>query len=146
MEVKDTKTNITLDTSLPKDDPLTGGWLAYGMNRALWMTEKFGKEYPKEPSYRRSVREEAESLHMLIAVGTEVQKKGHAKEGNPDLTALEKIEKAGLLEPFALLNRADNGIAKDYEGYRTANREKIRKYLDEFVVPKAQAQPASAHK
>jgi hypothetical protein len=83
---------------------------------------------------------------MLIAVGTEVQKKGHAKEGNPDLTALEKIEKAGLLEPFALLNRADNGIAKDYEGYRTANREKIRKYLDEFVVPKAPAQPASAHK
>jgi hypothetical protein len=53
------------------------------------------------------------------------------------------IEQEGLLEPFVLLNRADNGIAKDYEGYRTANRDKIRRYLDEFVVPKTPVAAAS---
>jgi hypothetical protein len=44
--------------------------------------------------------------------------------------------RAGLLEPFVLLNRADNDITQDYNDYRAANRDKLRRYLDEFVVPK----------
>jgi len=42
-----------------------------------------------------------------------------------------------LLEPFALLNRADAEIAKDYPSYRDAHRDVIYHYLDEIVVPKA---------
>jgi len=31
VEIKDGKTNVTLDSSLPKDDQLLmGGWLSYG--------------------------------------------------------------------------------------------------------------------
>jgi tetratricopeptide (TPR) repeat protein len=145
VEVKDGKTNISLDSSLPKDDPLVGGWLAYGMSRALWMSQKFAKEYPKEPSYRHSLKEETESLHMLIAVSTEVAAK---KKTSPDgpLATLAQIEKAGLLDPFVLLNRADAGIAQDYSRYRESNRDKISRYLNEFVVPRTPPEAQQAGK
>lgn len=135
VEVKDGKTNVALDSSLPKDDPWTGGWLAYGMCRALWMSEKFAKEYPKDTPYRHSLKEETEALHDLIAVATEVAAKQKALPSD-SLATLAAIEKAGLLEPFALLNRADAGIVQDYSRYRDTNRDDIRRYLNEFVVPK----------
>jgi hypothetical protein len=61
-----------------------------------------------------------------------------------DFGPLIKIEKAGFLEPFVLLNRADNGIVRDYVGYRAANRERIRLYLDQIVIPQPPS-PADAH-
>ena len=147
VEIKDGKTNVTLDSWLPKDDQLLmGGWLSYGMSRALWMTEKFVKEYPKEASYRHSLKEETDSLRMLLAVSAEVAAKHHQDLSTTDFGTLAKIEKAGLLEPFVLLNRADNGIAQDYAGYRGKNRDKIREYLDEFVVPKMPSEPEAAKK
>jgi tetratricopeptide (TPR) repeat protein len=139
VDVKDGKTNVTIDSSLAKDDPAMAGWLIYGITRASWMREKFAKEYPNEPSYRRSLREETEALHLFVTVVKETSEKQKLNLSGTDLGTLVAIDKAGLLEPFVLLNRADNGIAKDYEGYRTANRDKIRRYLDEFVVPKAPA-------
>ena len=45
--------------------------------------------------------------------------------------------------PFALLNRGDDEIAQDYAAYRAANRDKIYRYFDEFVVPKAPQPVAS---
>jgi tetratricopeptide (TPR) repeat protein len=138
VEQKDGKTNVALDSSLPKDDDVaTAAWLSYGLSRSLWMGEKFKKEYPKESTYRHSLKEETESLHMLITASGEItaNKKGGSPES--EFGTLQQIEKAGFLEPFALLNRADSGIAADYSGYRDTNREKIRRYLDEFVVPKA---------
>ena len=58
---------------------------------------------------------------------------------SPDLTELVQIKKHGWLEPFVLLNRADAEIAQDYAAYRAANREKLRSYLNEYVVPKTPA-------
>ena len=69
------------------------------------------------------------------------EQKNYAKkvEGlDPSLQSVIKIQEAGLLEPFVLLCRADAEIAEDYPPYRAANREKILRYLDEFVVPKGQ--------
>ena len=143
VEVKDGKTNVTLDSSLSKDDPAMAGWLSYGMSRALWMREKFSREYPNESSYRHSLREETEALHLFLAVVREVSAKQKRDLSDTDLDALAKVEQAGLLEPFVLLNRADNGIAKDYAGYRTENPEKIRRYLNEFVVPKTPPRASS---
>jgi tetratricopeptide (TPR) repeat protein len=139
VEVKDGKTNVTIDSSIAKGDPSMAGWLIYGMTRASWMKEKFAKEYPTEPSYRRSLREETEALHLFATVVKETSEKQKLDLSGTDLGTLVAIDQAGLLEPFVLLNRSDNGIAKDYEGYRTANRDKIRRYMDEFVVPKAPA-------
>lgn len=141
VEVKDGKTNVTLDSSLPKDDPSMGGWLIYGITRASWMKEKFTKQYPSEPSYRHSLLEETESLHLFITVVKESSEKEKRDLSGTDLGTLGTLEQAGLIEPFVLLNRADNGIARDYEGYRSANRDKIRQYLDKFVVPKTPVTP-----
>jgi tetratricopeptide (TPR) repeat protein len=130
--------NITLDNSLKKDDPNMTAWLTYGIGRASWHTDKFKKEFPNEIKYRRTMREEADSLHLMVTVLLEqkdFEKK--KKELDPTLLQLVQIDQAGFIEPFALLNRADNEIVQDYSAYRSDHREKIYRYLDEFVVPKA---------
>jgi hypothetical protein len=83
---------------------------------------------------------------MFITVSAELAAKQKAKASDADLSTLAAIEKAGLLDPFVLLNRADSGIARDYVPYRETNRDKIRRYLDEFVVPKTPAQTEEAGK
>ena len=144
VQVKDGKTTVTLDSSLSKDDQLLmTGWLSYGMSRALWMREKFAKEYPNETSYRHSLKEETESLHLLITVSTEVAAKEKVDLTGSDFGTLARIEKAGLLEPFVLLNRVDTGVAQDYASYRAMNRDKIRQYLDQIVIPQSPAQSAT---
>jgi len=135
---KDGKTNITMDSSLPTK--LSAAWLAYGMNHALWMNEKFKKEFPKEKSYRHSLKEEMEGLEMFLEVVGRPDDKGSPdkldEQTRTMVEQLRKIEQQGLLEPFALLNRADDGIAQDYAAYRATHRETIRRYFDEVVLPK----------
>lgn len=146
VDSKDGKINITLDSSAPADDPSSAGWLAYNMERALWQGDKFKKEFPKESTYRHTMREEASALHLLVSVVAEVgdSKRKKKKESalDPALVTLAKIDQEGLLEPFVLLNRADQGIAQDYAGYRAVNRDKLRRYLDEFIVPKTPVKAA----
>jgi len=112
--------------------------MIYGMNRALWHGDKFKKEFPNEPKYRRTMREEADSLHLMVATMTEQKDfEKHKKDLDPALVDLVLLDKAGFLEPFALLNRADGEIAQDYAPYREAHRDVLYRYFDEFVVPKA---------
>ena len=140
VETKDGKIKINVDPSMGKDDPEGIGWMAYNMKRALWQGDEFKKNFPNETKYRRTLREEAECLHSMVLVLSEVgeSKKKEGKDFPLDepLTLLTKIDQAGLIEPFVLINRADNEIAQDYPPYREGNREKIRSYLDQFVVPK----------
>lgn len=110
------------------------------MNRALWHGDKFKKEFPNEPKPkdRRTMREEADCLHRMAEVlisRKDFEK--HKKDLDPALLDLVQIDKAGFLQPFALLNRADNEIAQDYGPYRDAHLDVVYCYLDEFVVPKA---------
>jgi len=107
------------------------------------MREKFAQQYPKDASYRHSLKEETEALASLIAVATEIAAKQKAPPAGM-LATLAEIKKTGLLEPFALLNRADRGIAQDYAPYRDSNRDNIRRYLNEFVVPRAPAEAEQA--
>lgn len=135
------KTTVTLDSDMlaKKDNAAIGAWLVYGTRRAKWQTEEFKKQFPNEPHYRRTLKEESDSLDLMVKVISEVQKSkkdGDNSDLDPSLTMLVKIDEAGLLDPFVLLNRADNGIAQDYPDYRGANRDRIYRYMDEFVVPK----------
>lgn len=130
------ETNITLNADLlggKKDG--TSGWMFYGITRALWMNEKFLKEYPNEKEYRHSLREETEALRLVIEAGKNDIKdsKGKAKL-DPSVANLVKLDDAGLLEAYILLAKPDAGIARDYEEYRKANRAKLRQYLLEYVV------------
>ncbi|MGA2005007.1 MAG: tetratricopeptide repeat protein [Terriglobales bacterium] len=133
----DKNVNITLDSSLGKNDPDGDAWTAYALGRAGWHTEKNEKEFPNIPRDRHTLQEEAYALNFMVTVLKE--EKGYEKKLpklDPSLRTFIKIQEAGFVEPFVLLNRADQGIAQDYPTYRAANRDKIRRYLDEIVVPK----------
>jgi len=129
---------ITLDPNMLNGDSSgTAAWIVYGGTRLSWQQEKFKKEFPNETVYRRSLKEEAEALDTMVSVIAEDAKsKKKAKSMDPSLVALVQLDHAGLLEPFVLFNRADAGIARDYPAYRAAHRDLLRRYLDEYVVPK----------
>lgn len=133
----DTHINITLDSGTAKDDPAGVGWTAYAISRAAWRGDTFKKEFPNEPQYRHTMREEADALHMMVTV---LARPENSAKLDPSLAALIKIDQAGFLEPFALLNRADKDIAQDYPPYRHAHRDVLYRYFDELVVPKAPTQ------
>jgi len=137
--------NITLDSGFgKKDDPNLTAWMSYSMERALWHGDKFKKEFPNEPKYRRTLQEESDSLHLMVTVLTEQKNFDKKKKDlDPALLQLIAIDQAGLIEPFVLLNRADNEIAQDFVAYRSINRNKIYRYLDEFVFPKTPQPTAS---
>jgi tetratricopeptide (TPR) repeat protein len=137
--------SITLDSGLgKKDDPNLTAWISYAMERALWHGDKFKKEFPNEPKYRRTLQEESDSLHLMVTVLTEQKHFDKKKKDlDPALLQLIAIDQAGLIEPFVLFNRVDNEIAQDYMAYRAVNRDKIYRYFDEFVVPKAPQSTAS---
>ena len=76
----------------------------------------------------------------VLAPDAASQKK--AEDLDPALLGLIRVEQAGLLEPFVLLNRADPQIAQDYPAYRGAHHDKLYRYMDEFVLPKSGAAAA----
>ena len=135
----DKNISITIDEGSlkKKNDPNGLAWMTYGMIRASWQGDTFKKEFPNEPKYRRTLKEESDCLGLMITVLKEQKDyQKRFKDLDPSLQALIKIQEAGLLEPFVLLNRADTDITRDYPAYRAAHRDIIRRYLDEVVVPK----------
>ncbi len=136
----DKTTTITLDADSlnKKDDPSAAAWTVYAMEQALWQGDRFKKEFPAEPSYRRTMREEVDCLHLMVTVMTEQKNfEKKKKQIDPALVQLVEIDRLGFLEPFALLNRANKDIAQDYATYRADHRDIIYRYFDEFVVPKS---------
>jgi tetratricopeptide (TPR) repeat protein len=134
----------TLDEhSLDSTNPEAAAWNAYGRTRVAWQQAKFKKEYPTETSYRRTLKEEAEALDALVNVlKPEAVSEKKAAKLDPNLLQLIQIDREGLLEPFVLLNRVDREIAQDYPAYRAEHRDKLFRYMDEFVLPKGTAQAA----
>ena len=136
------QTTITVDVdALGKDDD--GSMMAsliYGGVRATWQQETFKRKYPGEPAYRRTLEEEAEALGAAADTVAErlaeSKKEGKKPKVDPELAELVRIREAGLLEAYVLFFRADAGIAQDYGAYRAANREKLVRLMDEFVVPR----------
>jgi tetratricopeptide (TPR) repeat protein len=124
---------ITLDPSLHSEDPMFKPWMVYSGRRLQWPQGKFKQQFPNEAQYRHTLAEESDALHLMVLAlslpGVSIT--------DPSLAAVVRIDKAGFIEPFALLNRADKGVAQDYAAYRAAHRETIYRYFDEFVVPKA---------
>jgi len=138
------ETNITIDESALKGgDDGSGAWIMYGMSRALWLnqkdgsrSEKFAKAYPSESVYRHSLAEELEALQGVAVVVKEQMKGKSVKKLTPSLENLIKLNDAGFLEAFILFVKPDKGIARDYDTYRKANRDKLRRYWSEVVIGK----------
>ena len=127
--------NINIDSaSLDKKDG-SSAWMMYDMTRALWRGDEFKKNFPNEKEYRHSLKEEFQALSVAAEAADGLATGKKPEKLNEDLAALVKLKKAGLLEPYVLLNAADAGIAQDYEGYRKDHRDVLIRYLDEVVVP-----------
>lgn len=134
---KDNKTTMELDPGvlLGKDDG-AASWLVYGLTRMQWAKEKFAKQFPGEKEYRHTLREEAEALGAVVeSVKTQTKDK-KIKTLDPSLARLVKLHDEGLLEAYILFARVDAGIAQDYLEYRKTNRDKLRRYLTEYVTAK----------
>ena len=136
MSVEKGKTNITVDmNSIDKNDG-SSMWMVYHATRSQWIKEKFAKEFPNEKDYRHSLREEAEALGLVAKIISDSVKNGKMKEKNLDtsIANLLKVHNAGLLEAYVLLAKPDAGIANDYAEYRKNNRDKLRRYMNEYVT------------
>lgn len=130
--------NVNFESLKKKDG--TQHWMFYEIARASWMGEKFKKEFPGEPEYRHSLREEVEALDVVAETVAEDVKKRKIKKLDPSLATLLKLREQGLLEAYVLISRADKGIAKDYAAYRAASCDKLYRYIAEFVITQGASQ------
>ncbi|MDQ3321455.1 MAG: tetratricopeptide repeat protein [Acidobacteriota bacterium] len=131
-------TKLTLGMGDKDEDDGSIVWTAYGLNRAAWQTGKdgkrsdsFSKAYPNEKVYRHSLTEETAALRTALTV---LKESKTVKNLNPSVAALKKLNDEGLLEAYVLFARADAGIRRDYAAYRQSNRDKLKRYLTEYVI------------
>lgn len=125
------KINLDANTLLGSKDDGSFAWISYGATRSTWRKEQFAKRFPNEPAYRHSLAEETEALRSVISLATADNK---GKNLTPSLTKLKKLNDAGLLEAYVLMARADEGISRDHPAYLKENRDKLRRYVIEYVV------------
>ena len=133
-KVEGGQTNITIDASTLNKNNGTSSWMLYDMARAQWVGDKFKKEFPEEPQYRHSLKEEVEALGLVAASVEEQVKDNKTKDLDPTLATLLKLKQEGLIEAYVLISAPDDGITKDYSAYRSAHRDLIHRYIAEFIA------------
>lgn len=129
-EKGDAKINLNMSALTGGKDDASFAWISYGATRTTWHKEKFAKTFPQEKKYRHSLAEEADALRSVLAMATSDKK----LKLNASMAKLKKLSDDGLLEAFILLARPDDGIAEDYEAYLRQNRDKLRRYVVEYVL------------
>jgi tetratricopeptide (TPR) repeat protein len=127
----DAKINLDASALLGGKDDGSFAWIMYGGTRSTWKKEEFAKRFPNEKVYRHSLPEEAEALRGVITLATADKK---VKNLSPALAKLKKLNDEGLLEAYILLARADAGISLDHPAYLKESRDKLRRYVVEYVV------------
>ncbi len=128
--------NITIDSGSLQAKDGTNNWMLYEVSRAAWRTDEVRKRrLPNEKEYRHSMMEEVDALNMVAAQVESQLKAKKIKQLDPSLQVLLRLKNEGLLEAYVLLARADEGIAQDYAAYFRDNREKLRRYMSQYVVP-----------
>lgn len=125
------KVNLDAGALLGGKDDGSFAWISYGTTRSIWRKEKFAKTFPNEKTYRHSLAEEADALRSVLSVATADKKD---KKLSPSLARLKKLDEEGLLESYILLARPDDGIAYDHPAYLKQNRDKLRRYVAQYVV------------
>ena len=130
-EKGDAKINLDASALLSGKDDGSFAWISYGVARSSWRKEKFAKTFPSEKVYRHSLAEEVDALRSVISTATSGKS---TKNLNPSLAKLKKLDEDGLLEAYILIARPDEGIAQDHPAYLQQHRDKLRRYLMEYVV------------
>jgi len=127
-------TTLNIDPRTLDSKDGSNEWLMYDLTRIAWQKSDFSKNYPAEPAYRHSLKEETAALRMVAEACAKDLKSGKVKELEASLETLVKLNDAGLLEAFVLFARPDAGIAHDYAAYRATNRDKLRRYWVEVAI------------
>jgi tetratricopeptide (TPR) repeat protein len=123
------ESKITIDpAALSRTDDGSPGWIIYGGMRAEWKMKKFAETFPRETNYRHSVAEEADALRAVLIAARD------AKTLSPSLAMLKKLDNDDLLEAYILMARPDQGIAQDHAAYLKDYRDKLRRYVMDYVV------------
>lgn len=130
--------NIDVGTLMGSTDG-SSAWIVYGGIRAMWHKERFAAAFPNEKTYRHSLPEETDALRSVVRAATADKK---LKQLSPSLALLKELDSKGLLEPYILLARADEGISQDYPAFLAHNRDKLRLYVHDYVL-KPSAAPQS---
>jgi tetratricopeptide (TPR) repeat protein len=131
---QDGKTTLTIDPKTLDSNDGSNEWLMYDLTRIAWSKGDFFRNYPDEKVYRHSLKEEAAALRMVAEAAARDLKSAKVKTLEVSLENLVRVNDAGLLEPYILFARPDQGIARDYAAYRKANRDKLRRYWLEIAI------------
>jgi tetratricopeptide (TPR) repeat protein len=125
---------INIDPSLADDKahPGSSAWMTYSLVRASYRGDLFKKEFPNEPQYRHSLKEEDAALSAVVE-SLNAQKISREKL-DESLRNLLDLDKAGMLDCWILINGADAGIAQDYAAYRDTHRQLLHDYISNYVV------------
>jgi hypothetical protein len=81
--------------------------------------------------YRDSLKEKP-ALRAVIDAATAAIKAGTLKRPHHGISNAIELNNKGLLELYIFIVMSNESIADDYNAYRTANRDKIRKYFKEY--------------
>ncbi len=125
------KINLDGSTLLGSTDDGSFAWISYGVARSNWRKEKFAKTFPNEKAYRHTLAEETDALRSVISTAKSDKR---TKTLSPSLSRLKKLDEEGLLEAYLLIARADEGIAQDHPVFLKQNRDKLRRYVIEYVL------------
>ncbi len=127
-------TTLNIDPRTLNSNDGSSNWLMYNLTRMAWQKGDFFKNYPNEKEYRHSLKEEAAALRVVAEAASKDLKSGKVKALEASLDSLVQLNDAGLIEAFVLFARPDQGIARDYNAYRAANRDKLKKYWLEVAI------------
>ncbi len=135
--------DVRLDPDRPPE--VSAAWRAYHAVKARWQQDdEFRKHDPQKAEYRHSLSEESEALTAAAGVLQKLKddpKTATMVTSDPALMLLLKLHQSGLIESYVLFSLGDTGIAQDYAAYRARHRDKLERYLDEFVLPPASVRP-----
>jgi tetratricopeptide (TPR) repeat protein len=126
---------VFISVPLAQKDETSDIWQPYRDVKARWQTGgEFQRHFPGERQYRNSLPEEVEAL-TAVADGFMSSDRVREVRSDPSLTLLLQLRQAGLIPPYVLFSLGGPGVARDYDGFRAKNHEKLEEYLDKFVVP-----------
>jgi tetratricopeptide (TPR) repeat protein len=116
--------------ALSKDDG-SSAWAGYRGVRTTWYERRFAEVFPGEGMYRHSLQEEAEALRSVVADAVALV---DGKALSPALSTLKKLDEENLLEPYILLARSNEEIARDYPDYLKLHRDRLRRYVSSYLL------------
>jgi tetratricopeptide (TPR) repeat protein len=128
--IKDKKINLAVN---PDDGLLM---MAYNICAVGWRMNDFASAYPQEKVPRRSLREEVYAIEAMLETAANAKNDksseaqgSHLEKWQPIIDALATLKAEGLLEAYALFERVDADLAKDYVAYRSEHRDKLERYI-----------------